>query len=270
MCHSISWLYVNASPTLSTHPAHLGYVWSLGVVKWWFPWGLNVALAPHQSLLYPRFPTFINSKGGGNRGTIALSWKLDPKIESVILVLFSFSRKARKDYGIMAGHGKRPLTPLLYWLGPVPTPPLQLSHHVAHASSTSLPPPGEDLPTHDFFLPYGWIQIEPCSVVEEVFTYPATSKSPPFNISLQPKYRNIISEIIQQRQKRKYPCWSIIMYCVILIIFYKMLDYHWCIHFRSVLQLQLLNVELIWTIFCIVGLFTKSIFYKLIIHLYIK
>lgn len=107
-----------------THPAHLGYtVWdSLGDVNWWFPWGLDVALAHHQSLLYPHSPTFINSNKGGNRGTIALSWKWDPKIESVILVLFSFSRKARKDYGIMAGHGKRPLTPLLYWLGLVPTP----------------------------------------------------------------------------------------------------------------------------------------------------
>ncbi len=102
--------------------------------------------------LYPHFPTFINSNSGGKRGTIALSWKWDPKIESVILVLFSFSRKARKDYGIMAGHGKRPLTPLLYWLG--------LVHHVTHASSTSLPPPGEDLPTHDLFLPYGWIETE--------------------------------------------------------------------------------------------------------------
>lgn len=55
----------------------------------------------------------------------------------------------------MAGHDKRLLTPLLYWLGPVPTPPLQLLHHATHASSTSLPPPGEDLPTHDLFPPYG-------------------------------------------------------------------------------------------------------------------
>lgn len=86
------------------------------------PWGLDVALDHHQSLLYPCFPTFINSNSGGKRGTIALSWKWDPKIESVILVLFSFSRKARKDYGIMAGHGKRPLTPLVYWLVPMPTP----------------------------------------------------------------------------------------------------------------------------------------------------
>lgn len=93
-----------------TYPAHLGYnVWnSLGDVKWWFPRGLDVVLVALCSLLYPRLTRFINDNSGGNRGTIALSWKWDPKIESVILVLFWFSRKARKDYGIMAGHGKLP------------------------------------------------------------------------------------------------------------------------------------------------------------------
>lgn len=49
----------------------------------------------------------------------------------MILVLFSFSRKARKDYGIMAGHGRRPLTPLVYWLGTVPTP-LSRSRTILH------------------------------------------------------------------------------------------------------------------------------------------